>query len=185
MKQTILPSLALLAILSVSCGREDAPPQAPTERKLTEGDRTRFVYFAVLEGVWEEGADRPMLETLLHDPWKVFVPKCPICTPVMEACRSFVKDIPRIVVADASGTGFPNEIKTGLKSPDRAAQLKAPESMVQRYVSRRFERTMMTPGEKTQMSNLLLMGKKAGMTMKEQSFGDFCPSCNGATDPKK
>jgi hypothetical protein len=185
MKQTILLSLALLAIVSVSCGREDAPAQAPSERKLTEGDRTRFVYFAVLEGLWEEGADRPMPEALLNNPWKVFVPKCPICMPVMEACRSYVKDIPRIVVADASGTGFPNEVKTGLKSSDRAAQLKALESMVQRYVSRRFDRTVMNPDERTGMTNLLLMGKKTGMTMKEQSFGDFCPSCNGATNPKK
>src|SRR5262245_8921141 len=62
MKQATLALLALAALV---------PAQA--ERKLTEGDRTRFLYISVLEGLWEDGADRPMLEALLANPWKLFV----------------------------------------------------------------------------------------------------------------
>jgi len=173
MKQTALALVAVAALF---------PAQA--ERKFTKGDQTRFVYFAVLEGLWEEGADRPALEALLKDPWKVFVPKCPNCMPVLDAIKTYLKDVPAMVYSEL-GSGFPEEIKTGLQSADRSVKLKALEAMVQRYVQRRFDRTVMTPGEKTQMINMLLMAKKYGMTIKEETFGDFCPSCNGATNFKK
>jgi hypothetical protein len=59
--------------------------------------------------------------------------------------------------------------------------LKAIEAMVDRYVTRHFEQVAMTDGEKAAMKSWLIMGKKFGMSAKEEEFGDFCPSCAGAT----
>lgn len=162
MKQALL----LLCLLTV----------APTDSKLTKDDRTRFLITAVYEGLLEDGPEASVLEPIVKNSDQYFVAKCPICWPVIDGLAAYLS--PRMY--PLSGSGFPEQIRIGLRSPERAARLKAIEAMVDRYVARKFERTVMTAEDKTAMKNLLLMGKKEGTTMKQASFGEFCPSCTGA-----
>jgi hypothetical protein len=134
----------------------------------------------VFEGLLDDGADAALFDPILRDPDKWFVVKCPICWPVMDGMKTYVK-LREVMTHPSTGSGFPEELRSGLKSPDRKTRLKSIESLVQRYVTRRFERTVMTAGEKDQMKTMLMEGMKHGGTMKQESFGDFCPSCNGAT----
>jgi len=182
MKETILLPMALLALLSVSCGREETPAQAA--RSLENADRSRFLVVAVFEGLLEDGPDPTLFEPLLRNPDQWFVEKCPICWPVHDGIQAYVTTLPKMVYP-AAGAGFPEDLPAALKSEDRKVRLKGIESLVDRYVQRRFDRTVMTAADRESMKNLLLMGKKYGTTVKQDSFGDFCPSCNGATFPKK
>jgi len=145
---------------------------------VSDEDRARFLLFAVLEGLWSDGPDPDLLKPLVNQPRDHFVPKCPLCTPVAHAVRMYVEN-PDVPVYGSRGSGFPRELAAGLKSPDRAARIKAIEEMVARYVDRRFAR--MTSGERAEMKKYLEVGKQDGMALMEPEFGRACPSCSGAT----
>src|SRR5215831_1345139 len=131
----------LLFLLLIGCS---APPAQP----VGDAERSRFLFLAVLEGLWEDGPDPQLLKPLLDAPRDHFVPKCPLCTPVAHAIRVYVEN-PDVPVYGARGNAFPRELADGLKNPDRAARLRALEGLVARYADRRFAR--MTPGERAEM----------------------------------
>jgi hypothetical protein len=164
-------SRILAVLLLAGCS---APP-------ASDEDRSRFLLFAVLEGLWADGPDPALLQPLLNQPRDHFVPKCPICTPVAHAVRMYVEgsDVP---VYGARGNGFPKELADGLKSADRAKRLNALQGLVARYVDRRFAR--MSAGERSEMKKYLDVGKQDGMALMEPEFGRACPSCSGATGGK-
>jgi hypothetical protein len=158
----------MLSLFLIGCS---APP-------VSDEDRSRFLFLAVLDGLWEDGPEPAILKPLLDKPRDHFVPKCPLCTPVAHAVRVYVEssDVP---VYGARGKSFPGELAGGLRSPDRAKRVKALEEMVARYTARRFDR--MTPGERSEMKKYLETGKRDGMALLEPDFGTACPSCSGAT----
>ena len=180
MKQPTLLFSALLTLANLSCGPKDVSTQAKPGRIFNQEDQRRFVYLAILEGLLEECADPPTMEAATKDRDRLFVLKCPICMPIHEAIQAYLNSAKR-VMGPATGAEFPEDLLKGLKSEDRKVQLKAMESMVERYVARRYDRYAMTAGEKAQMKTLLEEAKKQGMSLKNQVFGDFCPSCSGAT----
>ncbi len=147
---------------------------------LTELDRGRFLYFAVLEGLWEDGAPADALRPLLAAPREHFVPKCPICTPVTQALLDYVNTTD-IAVYGGRGRGFPPDVELALRSRVRDERRRALESLVARCVERRFGRLRMDGPERAAMRALIDEGKRDGMAMMEPGFGDHCPSCAGAT----
>jgi hypothetical protein len=140
----------------------------------------RFLAAAVFEGLHEDWPDPRIFEPILKNRDQHFVAKCPTCNPVAGAIEGYVA-FRKSCIFPYEGNGFPPEIKAGLENPDRAVRLKAIEAMVDRYVTRHFEQVAMTDGEKAAMKSWLIMGKKFGMSAKEEEFGEFCPSCAGAT----
>jgi hypothetical protein len=172
----------VLALFLASCCPSTPPPQtaAKADRKLTGEDRTRFLAAAVFEGLHEDGPDPKIFESILKNRDQHFVVKCPTCNPVAGAIEGYVAFC-RICTFPYEGKGFPAEIKAGLGNSARAVRLKAIEAMVDRYVTRHLEQVVMTDGEKASMKSWLIMGKKFGMSVKGEEFGDFCPSCEGAT----
>jgi hypothetical protein len=161
----------LVVLLLAGCS---APP-------VGDEDRSRFLLFAVLEGLWADGPDPSLLQPLLNQPRDHFVPKCPICTPVAHAVRMYAEgsDVP---VYGARGNAFPRELADGLKSADRTKRIKALEGLVGRYVDRRFAR--MSAAERAEMKKYLDVGRQDGMALLEPAFGPACPSCTGATGGK-
>lgn len=167
MRTMILAGLALVA-----CGQAKA-------RKIESGE---FLRKAVTEGLKADGADRALVKACITDERNLFVRKCPICEPVRQGFAAYGND-----PAPVQGKGFPKDIADDLKNPDRLVQLKAVERLVDRYVSRHYERLKMSAEERQAMQAALADGKKEGMKMKElgsPTFGDFCPSCNGAAKAK-
>jgi hypothetical protein len=162
-----------VALLLASCA--SPPPRPPTEV-----DRGRFLYFALLEGLWEDGAPAEALKPLLAAPRDHFVPKCPVCTPVTQALADYANTTD-IAVYGGRGKGFPPEIEIALRSGVRDERRRGLESLVARYVDRRFERVRMTSGERFLMKALIDEGRQDGMSMMEPGFGPACPSCSGAT----
>jgi hypothetical protein len=151
--------------------------------RLTEVERSRFLFMAVLEGLTEDGADPALLRPILDRADDHFVAKCPICMPVSHALRVYA-GTPDVPLYQARGRGFPAELAEGLASGDRARRLRALEETVARYVARRFERVRMDASDRAELRALLEEGKKDGMSMLAPGFGDRCPSCAGATKPR-
>jgi len=160
-------------LLAILCGCA-----APTAASVGDAERSRFLFLAVVEGLWEDGPDPQLLKPLLDAPRDHFVPKCPLCTPVAHAIRIYVdgSDVP---VYGARGNAFPRELAEGLRSAERATRLRALEGLVARYTGRRFDR--MAPGERAEMRKYLDVGKQDGMALMEPEFAASCPSCSGAT----
>jgi len=129
-------------------------------------------------------ADRALVKERIVDGKSLFVQKCPVCEPVRQGFLEYgnapAKETP---ATPAEGKGLPKDIVDDLKSPTRLTQLKALERLVDRYVSRHYERLKMSAEERQAMHSALEDGKKQGMEMKQyqKDFGDFCPSCNGAS----
>jgi hypothetical protein len=174
----LLASLALAA-----CGQESKSPPAKPRRISIE----EFVHQAVTEGLKEDAADRAWVKERIADQGGLFVLKCPICEPMRRGFAHYgsadPKDTP---VAPAPGKGVPKDIVEDLKNPTRLTQLKALERLVGRYVSRHYERLHLSAEERQALRAALEAGKKEGMAMKEyqKGFGDFCPSCDGASKAK-
>lgn len=167
------------ALVLLSCCPAVAPQEKPPE--VTMDDRLRFLAAAMFEGLVDDKPDPKVFDTILKQREQHFVAKCQICNPVAGGIRAYVAFATEGLYFPYGGKGFPAEIGAGLKDKDRDVRLKAIEAMVDRYVTRYFEKSRMTPAEKESMKSWLIQGKKFGMSAKEKSFGDFCPSCEGAT----
>ena len=178
-----MPVLLLAFLALTACGQESKP--APTQpRRIPIGE---FVRQAVAEGLKEDAADRAWVKERFLDQDGLFVLKCPICEPTRRGFAEYGYAEPKLApVAPAEGKGVPKDIVDDLKNPTRLIQLKALERLVDRYVSRHYERLNMSAKERQAMHAMLEDGKKEGMAMKEyqKGFGDFCPSCNGAAKAK-
>jgi len=173
----------LLALGLLSCCPQAPPPPAAAakaDRKFTADDSMRFLVDAVFEGLHADWPDAELFPPILKDRDRHFVVKCPNCYGVTSGIEAF-QSLREKHYYPYKGLGFPPEIAAGLKNEDRAVRLKAIEAMVDRYVTRHFEQVVMTDGEKASIKSWLIMGKKFGMQVKEKEFGDFCPSCAGAT----
>ncbi len=164
--------LASVLALALGC----SPPPV----RLTEVERSRFLFMAVLEGLTEDGPDPALLKPLVEKPDDHFVAKCPICMPVSHAIRVYAGN-PDVPLYGARGKSFPQAVADGLRASDRRARLAALEEMIARYAARRFERTRMSDAERREIRALLEEGKRDGMSMLAPGFGDRCPSCSGAT----
>ena len=149
---------------------------------LTSMDPAEFLRKAVVEGLKEDGADRVFVKECITDRRELFVMKCPICEPVRQGFAEYAKAVP------TAGKGIPKDIVDDLKNPARQTQLKALERLVDRYVSRHYDRLKMSAEDRQKMQAEMEARKKDGMKMKElgsPNFGDFCPSCNGAAKQPK
>jgi len=169
--------LLLFGIVLTGCEASDS-------KQLDVNDLYRFLQDAVFQGLTEEGASPTSIKAILDRPDPHFILKCHICNGVRWALVKYVEksNDPQ---GSPSGSGFPKAIEEGLASSDRKTRLATLQDLVDRYVTRGFERSRMTEGEKTQMRGLLQESKKIGMEIKKagdyKDFGDSCPSCSGAT----
>jgi hypothetical protein len=136
-----------------------------------------FLSKAVVEGLKEDGADQAFVKECIIGKGDLFVAKCRICDAVRYGFAEYGKSAP------TEGNGIPKDIVDELKHAARPAKLNALERLVDRYVTRHYERLKITTDERIPLQAKLEEWKKEGMKMKEwgsPNFGDFCPSCNAA-----
>ena len=172
--------LSVIAIAGLALEREEpAPREGQAAKDVTLEASRRFLFFAVFEGLWEDGADPALIKGILDKRSEHFVEKCPNCSPVAHAFKIYANSTD--TEYESRGSGLPKDLQDDLKSPDRTTRLKTLEKLVDRYVSRRFEQSRMSDEVTKQMRNRLQMGRKYAMGFLTETFGDFCPSCSGAT----
>ena len=166
----------------------------------------RFVFYAVLEGLFEDGVQEEVTERIIsmrpapppqdpkHKLPDLFVYGCPICLPSLDAFRTYALG-PEILQWQKArrphrgfGNGLSREMVERFMSGNRDTRLRALEELTTRYLQRRFESARMTEEEKTQMRGLLERSRKQVMeniarNPRDPIYQGFdeCPSCEGAT----
>ena len=201
--------LCLAAVLAGTASRAapqdtGAPPAESTKRNGVDHlARNRFLFFAVLEGLMEDGmgddAVKAVLEKDAKDRYRNFVSACDVCSPVLEAFRAFDgregehgfyysrKGDP---YAGTDGTRIPAEIASMLADPDVAARRKGLALFVARCVARRLALLRLDDKERGRWQRDIAIGRKEGMSFlrrwnespTERTDMETCPNCDGAAD---
>lgn len=192
------PILILLACLSSLAlpNAFSAEPIIFIHREYPE--EHRFIFYAVLEGAYEEGLSDETVSSLLGEKGNEhFVIGCPICDPAYDALHAY-RDAPKFTAKKVSQKGF----GTGLSDEERALvsgtvedRRKFIRTLVSRWIEARFSLLDLPEDrEKALRESLQKMSEKGTALLedfKKRGNGDllakvyadweFCPSCSGAT----
>jgi len=162
----------------------------------------RFVFYAVLEGCYEDGLSTDEAAQILRKDarggYAHFIYACPLCTPALHALEAYRSRPARFygLKADAStfGPGLASDLKQQLDSDLPEARLMAINAMVKRWITAR--KTMLRlsePEQKRLEAELDQMREKGTQVLKRletespdvfklsafSSVGE-CAVCNGA-----
>ncbi|MFI5402595.1 MAG: hypothetical protein ACHQ1G_06625 [Planctomycetota bacterium] len=172
-------ALALLAVLPAS--------GAPDRR---DDSYHRTIFFAVLEGLYEDGVATEDVELILRrDPGtrslENFVYACPICNPARDAFEVYrSRPMWRYKLTyDTFGKGLDAETHAALWGGDRAARLTAIEGLVRKWVGRRLALMRLSDEERSAYEHAFESMRKEGMSqLKDSALADEkrCAMCDGA-----
>jgi hypothetical protein len=158
----------------------------------------RFIFYAVLEGAYEEGLSEETVSTLLGEKGtEHFVISCPICEPAYGALRAY-RDAPEFTLKKVSQKGFGSGLskeEQGLVSGSVEDRRKLVRTLVSRWIEARFtllnlpddrekamRESLQEMSEKgTAILDLFKKGGNGDQLAKAYADWEFCPSCSGAT----
>ena len=165
-------------------------------------DNYRFIFYAVLEGCYEDGIATTNVDQILLMNTNVgfvhFVYACPICLPTihaLEAYRSRPKHFAELKThVTTFGFGLSEEQIKKLYSSRPVDRLEVINGLMQTWISRRMVELRLTDAEKTQLQQNFEKMRQEGMKMlKRSANGDpersnmsafaevqQCAVCNGA-----
>ena len=186
-----LIALALAAVAGLA-------PAAPQQGRIAVKTRefNRFIFFAVLEGLYEDGVPKEVVDRILQkgDRYTHFVYACPICTPVVEAFRAFsMRGEYHYSWKDEDGAylgrTLPEELLKTLKDPSIEVFRDGMEKLIRRFLRRRMDLLRFTADDRNAFSEAMEMGRKEGMSSLPASNPGLkkCPSCEagvGSTTQK-
>jgi hypothetical protein len=159
-------------------------------------DASGMVFFAVLEGLYRDGVSNEAVDRiLLCDPesgrYLHFVYACPICTPALDAFRTYRNRAPfygRKTFRDTLGPGLAQATIEALESEEIQVRLSSIEGLVRSWVSRRLDGMRLTPEERAQWTMDFELGRKIGMSLLSSSADlpgrelvNTCAFCDAAT----
>lgn len=155
------------------------------------------LFFAVLEGLYRDGVSDEAADALLltndAEGYALFVPGCPICTPALNALRTY-RTRPDFagykVPQDNFGPGLPADIEAACTGTNIDARFKALNALIEGYIARYLEARRLTPDEAAQWRIAMEDWRKQGMAGlsaqqvggKDSSFKScaVCDAANGA-----
>ena len=165
-------------------------------------DNYRFIFYAVLEGCYEDGIATTNVDQILLMNTNVgfvhFVYACPVCTPTihaLEAYRSRPKHFAGLKTrATTFGSGLNEEQIKKLYSDRPTDQLEVINGLMQTWITRRMTELRLTEEEEKQLKQNLEKLRQEGMKMlknfqnsdpehfKMSAFAEArqCAACNGA-----
>jgi hypothetical protein len=187
--------IACLSILGTS-HVFTADPVISIHREFSE--EHRFIFYAVLEGAYEEGLSDETVSTLLGEKGtEHFVIGCPICGPAYDALHAY-RDAPKFTSKKVSQKGFGmglSDEEQGLVSGSVEDRRKLIRTLVSRWLEARFTLLNLPEDrEKAMRESLQEMSEKGTAILENFKKGgngdqlakayadwEFCPSCSGAT----
>lgn len=148
----------------------------PTPDPLPNGDISMndFLRDAIYYGLQADAAPKEMVDKVLKG--KLFVTKCPICRPVEAGLEKHLKKLPEIKVK----RGKEDVVAKMMNADTRESQQTALRDLISEYIEQYYTLLKFTPEARAKMESELQNGRKKGMGLKSDSFGKFCPSCDGA-----
>jgi hypothetical protein len=139
-----------------------------------------FLGEAVLAGLEVDNFPKDQAKEIIRQRQNFFVTKCPICRPVETAFVTYIGQEPK-----ATDPKTPKSILLGLMKDNKEDQQIAFSQLIDRYIEAYYKELGMSEADKERMQTLLEADRKKGMGLKSESFGEFCPSCDGACGIKK
>ena len=173
-----------------------ALPTLGQEREdgMSVPDEHTMIFFAVLEGLYRDGASNEAVDAILRQDDKGgyihFVYGCPICTPALDALlvyRKRAKFTPKKGPhVDTLGGGLPKTTVKRLLGADPKERLDTIHNLLAKWVGRRVRLMRLTELEQGYWRGVLEDGRKRGMSVlrDDSSFvgSKRCAVCDGAND---
>jgi len=175
----------------------------------TDFDETRrFIFYAVLEGLYEDGVSNLDVDQILmrreHESYFHFIYACPICTSTiwaLQAYRSRPEGFYSLKMGRSAtfGPGLPEDIQKQLYSENPHERLTAINTLVKKWMDRRIEQSHLSEPARKELLESLEKKRKEGMaaltSFRHHEHGpnsgpeftepayidlDECAVCNGA-----
>ena len=170
------------------------PAKAPPDWK--EDPVCKMVFFAVLEGLYEDGVSTEAAASVVGrakdgkaEIRRTFVFQCPLCHPVYEAFRAYQQRPAFRDKGDTFGKGIDAKLEAGLRSEDLLTRQRALQELVQRWVERRLNGMGLSPEQKSDWARRLKERSGEGNARLDQLKGTdawyrlwgygFCAACAG------
>ena len=198
-------SIALIFYSPLVTGQEMR--EHPPKGKFSEAHR--FVFFAVLEGCFDDGVRQQEIDLMIpirsdrenrRSIVKNMVYSCPLCSAVFDGLRlysdrqGFISGMSKTEWYNTFGQGLHEKTRKAL-AEEGASCRKAIQGLVNTWIEKRISKSGMTPEEvKTIRKQLALMrddGEKALKAMQEGKMGaklqknyegwKECPICQGVS----
>ena len=211
MKRNLLLAGAALVALGLATlgtaalgGGEPAPPlfdpDAPNPDRDMRDPVHRTIFYAVLEGLYEDGVPTSLVDVMLEKDERSrmtlhLIYSCPICDPARDALdvyRSRASWHYKGDRNDTFGAGLPAALAEDFRSGDRKRQFDAMQACIQRWIGKRLALMRLSEAERDRWQEALVIRRKKGMeTLKGfQASGAYagvsaCPVCDGANDACK
>lgn len=176
----------------VLVGLAGGPDGYSTEKKPWMAEKAfRHVFFAVYEGLSNDGVQNEDVELFLHLESKtnksLFVTNCPLCEATKQALRTYLKrpgygsdGAPQPLF----GAGLPDDQRERIrKSPIERAHVL--QSLTKKWVGERLNSLNLSDAERQEILNKISVGVKMGATnlsqQRDKSYTvKYCPICDGA-----
>jgi hypothetical protein len=157
--------------------------RAPLSRAENFDDGYRFIFYAVMEGCYEDGLSSNDVSRILLKNEKAkefsrvyahFIYACPVCMPTIHALEAY-QSRPEVFYgvkfswggdttkASSFGPGLAGDLKEKLYSEKPEDQLAAINTLMQRWVSKRISLLRLTDKERTELQKTLEDMRKKGM----------------------
>ncbi len=168
MKTVFLILLAALGFSTTAAAQDN--PAAKTRHEDFDAT-TRFVFHAVLEGLYEDGlSDQDVKQILMRKEKQTyfhFIYSCPLCGATIWALEAY-RDRPKGFYGlkfDGStfGSGLTEAQHAQLFSDDPKVRLTVINALVQTWFERRMKAMRLTDGERAQLLEALEKKRQAGM----------------------
>ncbi len=207
MKALIAVLIAAFCITSAHSQDDGRNRENPLPRD-EYSDEFQFVFFAVLEGLYRDGISGEAMDLMLPNPETMlisdapektnFVYNCPLCTAAFNALKLYSNRSEfygqKATRYNTFGPGVSDDVLARLKASPQERR-DAIQAMIQKWVSYRINRMVLTDQERSEIQINLDKMKERGDELLESFkkmthdgglqiyYADWkrCPVCEGAT----
>jgi len=175
MKSHLLSVVVLFSALAAPYS--SAPVRAAEQARRNEIDETaRFIFYSVLEGLYEDGLSKEDVTQILmkreKETYFHFILACPVCTPAIWALEAYLARPDQFYgmkrPGSTFGPGLTPELREQLYSKDATQRLTAINSLVQTWMERRMKNLRLSADERTALTKQLELKREEGMKALER-----------------
>lgn len=172
MNQKLLRTLLVLAFAALPSlhAQTGSPPEKPRYSSLTD-DTSRFIFYSVLEGLYEDGLSNADIDQILRkhegENYFNFIYSCPVCTATVQALQAYrarPAHLYSLKSGDSTfGQGLTPALHDDLYSDDSRRRLGAINTLMQGWMDRRIKSLHLPSEEHARLLSDLEDKRKEGM----------------------
>jgi hypothetical protein len=153
------------------------PLRAAESAQRSEMDQTtRFIFYSVLEGLYEDGLSKEDVTQILmkreKETYFHFIYACPVCNPTIWALEAYLARPDQFYgmkrPGSTFGPGLTPELREQLHGKEPTQRLTAINSLVQSWMERRMKTLRLSADEKAALTKQLELKREEGMKALER-----------------